>query len=62
MGDELLSKEERHAKAAQKYDWFAVMPSHKPFYLDPTIKEPIDSANKKFLSPVFLVDPIFTED
>ena len=38
-----------------------VLPKVKPFALDPTAKEPIDPTNKLLLSPVFLVDPMYTK-
>ena len=38
------------------------MPAVKPFSLSPRDFEPIDPNNKKFKSPVFIVDPMFTEE
>ena len=38
-----------------------VLPQVKPFALDPSANEPIDPTNKLLLSPVFLVDPMYTK-
>ena len=60
-GDELIKKKDRHAQAAVKAEALAIIPEVKPSPLDKKSMEPVDPKNKKFLAPVFLVDPMFTE-
>ena len=61
-GDELIPRAERRRRAAERDPVLAKMPDVRPFHLSPRDFEPIDPKNKKFKSPVFLVDPMFTED
>lgn len=61
-GDELIPRAERRRRAAERDPVLAKMPDVRPFHLSPRDFEPIDPNNKKFKSPVFLVDPMFTED
>ena len=37
------------------------MPQYRQFSMNPTDSEPIDPSGKMLLSPVFLVDPMFTK-
>ena len=62
MGDELIPKKVRDAKAAKKDDILATIPDVRPLEASPHDHEPIDPKNKVFKSPVFLVDPKFTMD
>jgi hypothetical protein len=60
MGDELITKKERHRIAAKKDTVLAEIPDVRPLEASPYDHEPIDPKNKVFKSPVFLVDPMFT--
>lgn len=60
MGDELIPKKEREARAAKKDEVLAEIPDVRPLEASPHDHEPIDPKKKKFKSPVFLVDPKFT--
>ena len=62
-GDELVLRSERRAKAAIKDEVLADSYSTIPFHMNPSDEEPIypEGSKKAFLSPVFLVDPMYTE-
>ena len=57
-----LTVMQRNELAARKDPVLAKRPDVKPLYPGSTDYEPIDPSNKKFKSPVFLVDPKFTKD
>ena len=59
-GEELIPLKVRNARAAIKDPVLAKQPDVRPLYKGSYDMEPIDYSNKKFLSPVFLVDPMFT--
>ena len=63
MGDELILKSEIIRRASEKDPVLAQTPRAK---LLPVMNnfgyEPIDPNEKVFLSPVFLVDPMFTNE
>jgi len=59
-GDELIPLAVRNARAAIKDPILAKQPDVRPLYEGSYDMEPIDYSNKKFKSPVFLVDPMFT--
>jgi hypothetical protein len=61
-GDELILKAERAKRAAVTDPILGKKPEVRPFKMNPKDLEPIDPTNKKFTSPVFLVDPMFTKD
>ena len=62
-GDELILKSERRATAAIRDKELAGAYKTRPFHMNKTDNEPVypEGSKKAFLSPVFLVDPIFTE-
>ena len=51
----------RNAQAAIRDPILAKEPDVRPLFKGSYDYEPIDYSNKKFLSPVFLVDPMFTD-
>lgn len=59
-GEELIPLAVRNARAAIRDPVLAKQPEVRPLYEGSYDMEPIDFSNKKFLSPVFLVDPMFT--
>ena len=61
-GDELIPKAVRNKQAAIKDPVLALQPQVKPLFPGSRDMEPIDPKNKKFKSPVFLVDPKFTKE
>ena len=60
-GDELIPLSVRNARAAIKDPILAKQPDVRPLFEGSFDMEPIDYTNKVFQSPVFLVDPMFTE-
>ena len=62
-GDELILKSVRKAKAAERDEQMAGDYKTQPWAMDKTIREPVypEGVVREFKSPVFLVDPIFTE-
>jgi hypothetical protein len=60
-GDELIPLKERNAKKAVRNPVMAKTPEYKVLFKGSKYYEPIDPTNKKFKSPVFLVDPKFTK-
>lgn len=61
-GDELIPLAVRKRQAAIKDPVLAQQPSVRPLYTGSRDMEPVDPSNKVFKSPVFLVDPKFTEN
>ena len=62
-GDKLTkTKEQRNAEAAIKDPILGILPQFKPFHMSYGVMEPVEVEPKAFLSPVFLVDPMFTKD
>ena len=62
-GDELTkTKKQRNAEAAIKDPILGILPQFKPFAWSYGDMEPVETVPKAFLSPVFLVDPMFTKD
>lgn len=59
---EKLTVKQRNALAAEKDPVLALRPNVRPLFPGSHDFEPIDPSNKKFKSPVFLVDPKFTKD
>ena len=60
LEDDYVPLAVRNAQAAIKDPILARQPDVRPLYEGSYDMEPIDYSNKKFLSPVFLVDPMFT--
>ena len=62
-GDELILKSVRNAKKAERDEKLAGEYKTIPFHMNESDKEPVypDGKEKLFLSPVFLVDPMFTK-
>ena len=62
-GEELtMTKKERNEKAAIKDPHFGIMPQYELFHMNNKDRVPVEAKPKAFLSPVFLVDPMFTKD
>jgi hypothetical protein len=59
-GEELIPIAVRNAQAAIRDPILAKEPELRPLFNGSYDLEPLDYSNKKFLSPVFLVDPMFT--
>ena len=62
-GEELtMTKKQRNEKAAIKDAHLGIMPQYELFHMNNRDKVPFEAKPKAFLSPVFLVDPMFTKD
>lgn len=59
LPDDYVPLKVRNAQAAIRDDYIAKIPDVRPLFRGSYIQEPID--NKKYLAPVFLVEPEFTE-
>ena len=57
-----MTKAQRNAKAAIKDPHFGIMPQYELFHMNQKDRVPVEAKPKAFLSPVFLVDPMFTAD
>ena len=61
-GDELIKRADRRAAKAVREPKLGDIPKHEPFHMNPKDQVPIEPKDRKFEAPVFLVDPMFTED
>lgn len=61
-GDDFITNESKEATAAVKDARVKLVPDYVPFFLATNYNEPVDHSGKVFKSPVFISDPLFTDD